>query len=104
MFIDRYLGRPRRGSEGRNETGLVLVTLSSAPPNRAVLLGPFSYKHVTPNGVKPSLEIIDSSFLHLAIRNPKSEIPLLVPKRHERIDCRCASRWNQNGHSCNYRK
>ena len=35
MFIDRYLRRPTRGSEGRNETRLVLVKLSSAPPNRA---------------------------------------------------------------------
>ncbi len=35
MFIDRYLRSASRGSEGRNETRLVLVKLSSAPPNRA---------------------------------------------------------------------
>jgi len=35
MFIAWYLRSPRRGSEGRNETGLVLVKLISAPPNRA---------------------------------------------------------------------
>jgi hypothetical protein len=35
MFIDQNLRSTRRGSEGRNETKLVLVTLSSAPPNRA---------------------------------------------------------------------
>ena len=50
-FIARYLMRPRRGSEGRNETRLVLVKLSSAPPNRAGGIGPLSYKHVTPTGL-----------------------------------------------------
>ena len=35
MFIDRNLTKTPRGSEGRNETGLVLVKLNSAPPNRA---------------------------------------------------------------------
>ncbi len=38
MFIDQNLKSARRGSEGRNETGLVLVKLSSAPPNRAAWL------------------------------------------------------------------
>ncbi len=50
MFIDRYLRSPRRGSEGRNETRLVLFKLTSAPPNRAEGLGPLSYKHLTPTG------------------------------------------------------
>ncbi len=35
MFIDQNLESDRRGSEGRNEIRLVLVKLSSAPPNRA---------------------------------------------------------------------
>ncbi len=53
MFIDRRLRSPRRGSEGRNETRLVLVTLISAPPNRAGGSRSFEYKHVTPTGLKP---------------------------------------------------
>jgi hypothetical protein len=48
MFIERYLRSPRRGSEGRNETTLVLVKLSSAPRTAPEGLGPLSYKHVTP--------------------------------------------------------
>ncbi len=35
MFIDRAEKSLWRGSEGRNEAALVLVKLSSAPPNRA---------------------------------------------------------------------
>jgi hypothetical protein len=35
MFIDHHLNNCLRGSEGRNETGLVFGRLSSAPSNRA---------------------------------------------------------------------
>ncbi len=35
MFIAHLPENIRRGSEGRNETRLALVKLSSAPPNRA---------------------------------------------------------------------
>ncbi len=35
MFIDQQARSSRRGSEGRNETGLVFIKLTSAPPNRA---------------------------------------------------------------------
>jgi hypothetical protein len=35
MFIGRNLRTTRRGSEGRNETRLVPVKMSSAPQNRA---------------------------------------------------------------------
>ena len=34
MFIDRNPKKKMRGSEGRNETRLALIKLSSAPPNR----------------------------------------------------------------------
>jgi hypothetical protein len=48
MFIDWHNKKYRRGSEGRNKSGLVLVKLSSAPPHRAGEDRPYDYKHATP--------------------------------------------------------
>ena len=51
MFIAWSATKTVRRSEGRNDTGGVLIKLSSAPPNGAGLMGVPNYKHGTLNRV-----------------------------------------------------
>ena len=52
MFIAWSTTKTVRRSEGRNDTGWVLIKLSSAPPNGVGFMWRTpAYKHFTPNGV-----------------------------------------------------
>ena len=55
MFIEQNaISSPTPfGGAGLNET--FTIQFHSAPPNGAGVFGPAAYKHLTPNGVKPSL-------------------------------------------------
>ena len=60
MFIDWNLESTVRGSEGRNGSGLYLS--GCVPPLRTApeCLGPTSYIHVTPRGVKTPICVRDN--------------------------------------------